>query len=323
MEKKTDFTNFEGKTALGKTGIFLSPLGFGCAGAWGKSVLGKPMISQYEAQALFERAYELGIRYFDTGHNYGFAEERIGRILKESSVVKREDIVISTKFGERAYNGDWLRDFSPKWMKESVALSLKRMGIDYIDLLMCHGGEISDLSPELFEALGELKQKGIIRAVGINTFTDDVIKYVKETGCFDFVMLDYNILRQDREPVIKELYERGIGVIAGAALGEGLYMNSLFKIRRRKDLWYLARAFMRFKQQLKTSRNFRFLNNAEGISSAQAALKYVLNNRYITSAVFQTTSLKHLEENAAALNAEVPQEVFKMIKAKGETNYEL
>ena len=67
---------------LGKTDICLSPLGFGCASVWGKD-----MISDQQAQDLFEKAYELGITYFDTGHSYGNAEERIGKILKTSEMV--------------------------------------------------------------------------------------------------------------------------------------------------------------------------------------------------------------------------------------------
>ena len=79
------------KRKLGNTGIEMTTLGFGCASVWGKS-----LITDQQATELFEQAYSLGIRYFDTGYSYGLAEGRIGKILKESSLVSREELVIST-----------------------------------------------------------------------------------------------------------------------------------------------------------------------------------------------------------------------------------
>lgn len=101
--------------------------------------MGKEMISDDQAQTLLEDAYQNGVTYFDTGFNYGFSEERFGRILKKASVFKREDIVISTKFGEQCVDGKWEVNWTPEWMEQSVKISMERMGIDYIDILMCHG----------------------------------------------------------------------------------------------------------------------------------------------------------------------------------------
>lgn len=299
---------------LGQTDIMLSPLGFGCAAAWAKAIMGRPMISDDEAKALFEKAYEYGIRYYDTGFNYGFAEERIGKILRSSTHVKRENIIISTKFGEELSHGKWRMNWSPEWMKKSVSISMERMGIDYLDMLMLHGGSISVITPQLLSALRELKSSGTIRAIGINTFSTDVIKWVAKEKCFDFVMLDYNILRQDREQLIKTLYESGVGVIAGAPLAESLYSNRIFKIKKSKDLWYLARAFANFRGQLIKGRKFTFINDIEGMSGSQIALKYVIDNPYITSAVFGTTTMTHLEENVRAQDIKIPESILQRIK---------
>ncbi len=214
---------------LGKTDIRVSSLGFGCASVWGKD-----MISDAQAQELFERAYELGITYFDTGHSYGNAEERIGKILKSSKIVKRENIVISTKFGTRFIDGKLVHDVSPEWIRESVDTSLRRMGISYIDCLQIHGPQISDFTEELYSILDELKEKGIVRAVGANSFDTDVLEFICREKRLDFVMLDYNLMRRDREELIRKLHENGIGVIAGAALAESLYSNRVFKIRGKK-----------------------------------------------------------------------------------------
>ena len=103
------------KRTLGDTDIQLTCLGFGCASVWGKS-----LISDEQAKALYEQAYLSGIRYFDTGYSYGCAEERIGAILRSSEVVKRENIVISTKFGTKKVNGKYVHDFSPDWMRQAL-----------------------------------------------------------------------------------------------------------------------------------------------------------------------------------------------------------
>lgn len=275
------------------------------------------MISDEDAQKLLETAYELGIRYFDTGFNYGFAEERLGKILANSAVIKRDQVIISTKFGERVEKGKWVPDFSPEWMKKSLHISLKRMEIDSVDMLMCHGGQIKDMTPDLLSEMRKLKEKGIIRAFGINTFDTDVIEWVAKTKTFDFVMLDYNILRQDREALIKKLYDNGIGFIAGAPLAESLYSNRIFKIKSIKDLWYLARAVVRFRGQLMKGRKFRFVNDVDGMTGTQVALKYVLDNQYISSAVFGTTTMAHLEDNVKAQEMKIPDMVLKRIRQTG------
>lgn len=301
-----------GKRVLGNTGIELSELGFGCASVWGKKY-----ISDDEATDLFEKAYELGIRYFDTGYSYGIAEKRIGEVLKKSDLVKRDEIIISSKFGTKRVNGKYVHDWSPGWMKHSVETSLRRMGTDHLDLLMCHGPQIRDLTDEFLAAVRALKKRGITRAIGINTFDTDVIEHVRDTRCFDFVMLDYNIMRQDREKLISGLGKEGIGVIAGAPLAESLYSNRVFKIRNRKDIWYLARALVHHRDKLAQKNRYGFLHNVPGATGTQLALKYVLDNPDISSAVFGTTTMSHLKENVKAVRVNIPYEIKMQIKRQG------
>lgn len=300
---------------LGDTGIKMSTIGFGCAGAWGKSVMGKPMITDKEAEDVLEKAYELGITWFDTGYNYGFAEERLGRILEKSDIISRDKIVLSTKFGERLVDDKWIMDWSPEWMRMSVETSLERLKTDHLDLLMCHGGTVSEITPELIDAMHELKTKGMVRAIGTSMCNEEMIKYVIKTKCFDFVMLRYNILMQTQEPLIRQLTENGIGVLAGAPLAESLYSNDIFKIRRIKDLWYLARAFFNFRGYLIKGRKFTFINDVPNISAQQIALKYVLDNLDITAAVIGTTSVNHLENNVKAREIIIPEDVLNKIKS--------
>lgn len=294
---------------LGRTDVSITKLGFGCASVWGKD-----MISDEEARELFEKAYELGIRYFDTGHSYGLAEQRIGKILTASQTVKREAVTISTKFGTRMAKGRLMHDASPEWMRRSVKLSLKRMHTDYIDCLQIHGPRIEDFTDELYDAFDELKQKGIIRAAGANSFDTDVLEFICREKKLDFVMLDYNLMKRQREKLIERFYKNGIGVIAGAPLAESLYSDRIFRIRNQKDLWYLAKAFKNFRKQAVLGRKYRFINHVPGVSGSQIALKYVLDNPMVCAAVFGTVSQEHLKENVKAADIVIPGKVLEKIR---------
>lgn len=307
------------KRILGNTGINVTVLCYGCAAAFARD-----LITDQQAVDLFKKAYESGISFFDTGHSYGKAEERIGLVLQSDCSIKRKDIVISTKCGSRiSDNGNVYHCVSVDWLKKSVEMSLARMKIDYIDILYIHGPHMEDLyDDKLLYFLSDLKSQHIIRATGANTFSPEKMNIIARDRTFDVVMLDYNIIRQDREPIIKALYDKGIGVIAGQAMGEGVFLNDLYKIRSKKDLWYVARTLGR-----KASRNlffegfkYRFVNRLDGLSGAQVALKYVLDNKYISSATFGTVSLQHLEQNISALNINIPDEIIYKIKSKNNEN---
>lgn len=295
---------------LGKTGVSLSPIGFGCASIWGNR-----LISDSDAIRLFETAYDLGVTYFDTGHSYGMAEERIGKALRQGSV-PRDRIVISTKFGTRIVDGKPVHDVSPAWIRESVQTSLRRMGLETIDLLSIHGARSSDFSEETFFTLNALKQEGLVRFVGASTSNDaSLIEEISRHDWFDYVFLRYNILNRALEPLIETLSEKQIGVIAGAPLAEGLYSKRIFHPRSKKDLWYLARAAAHFRKQVRQGRRYRFIEQADGMTGAQIALRYVLDNPHVTSAVVGTTSTEHLRSDMQALQMTIPPEILHKIQS--------
>lgn len=299
------------KRQLGDTGIYLTELGYGCASLWGKK-----LISDEEAESLFITAYDNGIRFFDTGYSYGIAEKRLGRCLKDLGRNARENLVISTKCGTRQdQKGRYYHDWSVEWLKESVKRSLERLGTDYIDLLHVHGPTVKEITEEILDFLVDLKKKGITKAIGINTFDTEVIQWVVENKTFDFVMLDYNILRQDREEIICNLYKNGIGVIAGAPLAQSLYSDRVYKIKSLKDLWYFLRAMKNFRGHMTYGRAFRFINRVPQYSGSQLALRYVLDNKKISSAVFGSVTMEHIIENIEAAEIKMPEYVRRKIKS--------
>jgi 1-deoxyxylulose-5-phosphate synthase len=132
-------------------------------------------------------------------------------------------------------------DFSADGVRRTVEASLIRLGLDTIPLLHLHGPEIANLTDDLQDTLTRLRAEGKIRHLSVNSFDMDVIEHVMTLPLFGTVMIDYNILRPEREPIIAKLAARHFGILAGMALGGGLYRKNRFRIRGIQDVWYLAR----------------------------------------------------------------------------------
>lgn len=309
------------KRLLGSTGIELSEVGYGAAALFGKDVLGKQGISEEQAYNLISSAISAGVTFFDTGINYGYAEERLGRCVSEAisrGLTQRKNLVIETKCGE-TINSDGTygaMDWSPDWIKKSLEISLKRLQLEYVDLFAIHGECEKQYIDPLITTFQDMKRQGLIRAYGVNTFDTDFLSWVAEEKCFDYVMLDYNIVRQDREPLIEMITDAGVAVIAGSAMGESLYSKKIFKVKNRNDFWYLARALVRFRGLLNKSKDFKFLMKQDGYTANQLALRYVLDNKRITSAVFSTINTEHLVSNLKAVNITMSENIREEIKKR-------
>lgn len=304
---------------LGNTGLLLSELGFGCASIWGKS-----FFDEEEARKLFFKACDLGINFFDTGFSYNEAEMRLGKCLQQLGDNKRNELVIATKCGTRiSDSGKYYHDWSVDWLKQSVEISLERLHTDHIEMLHLHGPTIEEMTDEVLNFMYDMKSQGITKTIGINSFDTDVIKYVGRNGFFDFVMLDYNIMRQDRESLIDYLYLNGTAVIGGASLAQSLYSNRIFRVKDKKDVWYLLRALKNWRGHIREGEKFRFINRVEGMTGNQVALRYVLDNPHITSAVFGTSSMEHLVENCESTVKVLPAEISIKIKDRKKKNKDL
>ncbi len=296
---------------LGQTGIALSKIGLGCASLWG-------MESFDEATAIriFGGALAAGVNLFDTGHNYsgGNAEVRLGKAIR-SLGAQRRDLVLSSKCGTKQVSR-WShqKDFSPQWIRQSLEMSLERIGTDYLDLFLFHSPQIHHLTEEAMETIHALKRQGLVRAIGVSSPGGQVLTYICEHKNFDFVLLGYNILTQQLEPDIQKLHNQGIGVIGGSPLAHGLYSQDIFKIRSSRDLWYLARALKNFRGLLIKGRRYSFINRVDGFTGAQVALGYVLQNPCVSATIFGTTSEVHLQSNLKTADLSLPAGLIEKIR---------
>jgi aryl-alcohol dehydrogenase-like predicted oxidoreductase len=293
---------------LGRTGLTVSEIGFGCASWWGK-----PAFPEARAVGLVRAAVEAGVTLFDTGASYaaGQAEPRLGRALRGLDASK---LVIATKAGTFAAGGRIARDFSPGAIAASAERSLGHLGLEVLPLLQLHGPSVVELTDELLRALDDLKARGLVRALGVNSFDPAVIDHALGLPTFDAVMVDYNVLRPEREPLIARAAAAGKGVLAGMPLAMGHTGLKVARMKAPQDLWYAARGLLRHRREVLDGARFAFLHRLEGLTGSQAALAYVLANPAVSAAVVGTTRAAHLVENLAASGRALPAETLARIR---------
>lgn len=299
------------KRPLGKTGLLVSTLCYGCASAFGRD-----LISDDRAIALVRRAVELGVNFFDTGRSYGKAEERLGAALKAIPGLKREDLVVASKFDLAELNPFDVSKLDRDWATRSVETSLKTLGLDYLDVLFVHEPNPDALNDDqLFSFLDDLKRQGLVRASGVNTYDSALASRAAREKRFDVVMLDHNVATR-RGTILAELAGAGIGVVAGQALAQGLFTKKLFRIREKKDLWYLLRAFgkKQSRELYKRAKKLRFLNRLDGITAAQAAIAYAVGSAGVAAASFNSCDLNRLEECVLGAGLRLPDEILRRIE---------
>lgn len=301
-----------GQRILGRTGLKVSELGFGCSSFWAKQAF-----PENQAIALLEQAIDGGITFFDTGPSYaaGNAERRLGTVLR--AMRDAASLTVCSKVGTHAAaDGRLFRDWSPDAVKTSVNRSLERLGIARLQVLHLHGPKISDLTPPLLETLAGLKREGLASFIGINSFDDDVIRFGLSIPLFDSFMIEYNLLKKRNLALLTDIAASGAGAVIGMPVAQALFRPAaaIWPLNR-KTIWELARALKNHPGDLRAARAYKFLNEIPGMTGAQAALAYVLRERNFATAVFGTTSASHLSLNLAAAQIPLPPEVISRIEA--------
>jgi aryl-alcohol dehydrogenase-like predicted oxidoreductase len=302
--------------SLGKTGLRVSEIGFGCASYWGKKVF-----DEAAAIGLIHAAIDHGVTFFDTGASYsgGNAEPRLGRAI--SGLKSKHDLIIATKAGTYTdERGRWREDFSALGVRRTVEASLVRLGLDSIPLLQLHGPGIANLTDDLLDTLTRLREEGKVLHLSVNSFDVNVIEHVMTLPLFGVVMIDYNILRPEREPIIAKLGAQNLGILAAMPLGGGLYLKNRFSIRGVQDVWYIARAWKNHRSDFARARNFHFLKREDQFTAAEIALAWVLRKPEISCATFGTTRMSHLLANLRASGKTIDDDLLRKI-SKAQSNF--
>jgi aryl-alcohol dehydrogenase-like predicted oxidoreductase len=290
--------------------IAMSRVGLGCASAWGQT-----WFDENKAIAIVRRAIELGVTVFDTGPSYsnGNAEPRLAKSIKGVDVAS---LLISTKVGTHiGTSGKLYHDLTRKAVINSVENSRRRLNMESIPLLYLHGPRKDELNSSLLDTLVEIRDKGWVRRLGVNSFDTEVLESLVGIGPIDVVMLDYNVLRSSREPLIARLVQKGKFVVAGAAMANHLYRPSFLWPKSKADVWYLLRALKNYRGDYLRARKFSLLGTYGDWTLGQVALAFVLSNDRVSTAMFSTTHLHHLEENLAACELALPKLLVERIRS--------
>jgi len=286
------------KRKLGSQGLVVSELGLGCMG-----------MSQFygprddnESNATLERAIELGVDFFDTADVYGIGhnEELVGKALKKH----RNKIALATKFanqvlpdGKRAING------RPEYVRSACDASLKRLGVDHIDLYYQHRVDKNVPIEDTVGAMAELVRQGKVRYLGLSEASAQTIRRAHKVHPITALQSEYSLWTRDYEDeVIPTLRELGIGFVPFSPLGRGLLSGTINALPEDDMRRKISPRFEgdNLDQNLKVIERLKQIADEKKITPSQLALAWVLAQGDYMVPIPGTKRRKYLEENVAA-----------------------
>jgi len=269
--------------------------------------------------AAIHRAIELGLTFLDTADMYGpFKNEMlVGKALSG----RRERVIVATKFGNvRGEDGSWQGiSGKPDYVRSACDASLRRLGVDHIDLYYQHRVDTNVPIEDTVGAMAELVRAGKVRYLGLSEAAPATIRRAHAIHPISALQTEYSLWTRDPEAEIFDTVEAlGIGFVAYSPLGRG------FLTGRWKSLDDLApndfRRFMprfseeNFQKNLELVAHVHALAAAKGVSAAQLALAWVLARKPFIAAIPGTTKVRHLEELASASSVPFSPEELERIE---------
>ncbi len=282
----------------------VSALGLGCMGM---SEFYGPY-DDAESLRVLERGLDLGITFYDTADMYGSGhnEELLGRFIAG----KRDSLVIATKCGIRRKPGSYERsiDNSPSYIRDACDASLKRLGIDYIDLFYIHRIDTSRPVEETAAALADLVKAGKIGGIGFSEISAASLERAHAVHPVTAVQSEYSLWTREVENngVLDTCHQLAIGFVPYSPLGRG-FLTGKIKDSSQLDEKDFRRLVPRFeKERLQEQEGrlalLRGIAEAHGATPAQIALAWVLSRPWKLVPIPGTKRVRYLEENAAAVN---------------------
>jgi aryl-alcohol dehydrogenase-like predicted oxidoreductase len=298
---------------LGRTGLYVSEIcmgtmTFGGQGAWWKNV---GEVDQSNANALVERALAAGVNFLDTADVYseGHSERILGQALRDLKV-PRESVIIATKVRGRTGPGPNTVGLSRNHIMNSVEASLKRTGLDYIDLYQVHGADLVTPIEETMRALDNLVSRGLVRYIGASNMA--AWQIMKANGLarqydyarFETVQSYYTIAGRDLErELIPMLTDQQLGLMVWSPLAGGLLSG---KFGRETATPNDARRTVLDFPPVNKDHAFdlvdviRPIADKHGVSVARIALAWLLHQKAVMSVIIGAKSITQLDDNLAA-----------------------
>ncbi|MET9310551.1 aldo/keto reductase [Kribbella sp. NPDC003505] len=290
---------------LGSQGAEVSRLGLGCMGmsyAYGTT-------DDTESAATLHRALDLGVTFLDTADIYGFGanEELIGRTIAD----RRDEVFLATKFG---ITGDPLTDAvrgvngSPEYVRSAIDASLRRLGVDHVDLYYQHRMDPGVPVEETVGAMAELVEAGKVRYLGLSEASAETIRRAHAVHPITAVQSEWSLFSRDiEESALPACRELGIGIVPYSPLGRGMLTGALPADLPADDF---RRTLPRFTgdnldANLALVEEIRAVAGRYDATPGQIALAWVLAQGNDVAPIPGTKRRRYLEENVAALRLEL------------------
>lgn len=297
------------KRTLGSGGLEVSAQGLGCMGM--SEFYGTA--DEDEAVATIQRALELGVSFLDTADMYGpFTNEKlVGRAIAG----RRDEVVLATKFGnERSEDGGFLGiNGKPEYVHDACDASLRRLGVDHIDLYYQHRVDKTVPIEETVGAMKELVEQGKVRHLGLSEASPDTIRRAHAVHPIAALQTEYSLWTRDPEDaVLPTVRELGIGFVAYSPLGRGFLSGAITgpddladdDFRRHNPRFQREN----FGKNLELVDRVREIAEEKDVTPGQLALAWLLHQSEDIVPIPGTKRRAYLEENAAADAIELTEE---------------
>ncbi|MHA6797223.1 aldo/keto reductase [Pseudonocardia bannensis] len=263
-------------------------LGYGTLQLTGPGVWGPPA-DPPAAVAVLRRAADLGVELFDTADAYG---PEVAENLVREALYPYDGITVATKAGQlRPGPGEWHPCGRPEYLRQQCELSLRRLGVERIDLFQLHRIDPTVPAAEQFGVLAALQTEGKIAAVGLSEVSVEQIEQARQVVDVATVQNRYNLVDRASDAVLRYCTEQGIGFLPWFPIGSGALAEPGGVVAE--------------------------IAGARGLSTAQVALAWLLQRSSVMLPIPGTSSISHLEDNCRAAGLELDLEAVALLDAVG------